>query len=200
MLYRNDDVYITLYGIITYDFNESDVVRNKKGEIIKWLTSEEDITNSEIYDILTNKSKFATNNNLTKREIKKIIKDKKRSGYCRSYIGALRKNRLQEEVPFIEYEKTLLKARKNLIGITTIDKLKIKDVSNHITERIIGNGTNSRLPMSIETIKEYLLSSETMVKEKKDNTLHYENEKGKIIIDKNKNKIITVIGKEYDKT
>lgn len=33
---RNNEEYITMYGIVTYDFNESDVERNDKGQIVKW--------------------------------------------------------------------------------------------------------------------------------------------------------------------
>ena len=201
MLYRDDEEYITLFGIITYDvFSESKVVRNNKGEIIEWLTTKEsDITDEDIFEILSDNSEFATNNKLTDDEIKAIINDKTRRGYCVSYISAIRKGDLQENITFREYEETILKARKNLIDVKTIDNIKIIDIRNHIAERIIGDG-KGRLPITIDNIIQCLQSSETKVKYDTDaKQVKYTLKKvGKIAInyDENGGTIVTVISKE----
>ena len=193
MLYRDDEEYITLFGIITYDFKESDVIRNKEGKIIKWLTKESDISNSDIYDILTNRSTFATNNHYTKEQVKAIVNNKRRSGYCKSYIKAIRDGDLQSSVPFKQYEETILRARKKLIGFKIFDNKYIKEVVNHIAERIIGDGKD-RLPINTNTIKECLRDSDTKIRIKSNGDIVYTNKKGIIFFNENY-KLMTVVGR-----
>ena len=213
MLYRDDEEYITLFGIITYDElgNETNIScldkkkhketkrkkkerkRDKYGRFAEEDKTDSDITNSKLYDILTNRSEFATKNHLTKEEVKNIVNDRRRSGYCRSYINAIKKGDLQPTVPFKVYEETLLRARRKLIGFKIFDDMQIKSVVNHISERIIGDGKD-RLPMSIETIKDCLRDSNTEIKKKDNGDIFYTNKKGVVYFNSNY-KLMTVVGR-----
>ncbi len=140
-------------------------------------------------------SKIISINKWTDDQIYAIIKNNRRFGLLKSYDTAINNDYLQKTVLFNAYEKVNSEAREKIIGQITSNDIEITDIRNHITERIIGNGTGSRLPFKIDNIIKCLKDKNAKIKINSRMQTVIVNKKGQITISKD-GIIVTVVSKE----